>query len=91
MVTFAEKLRELRERAGLTQSQLAQSSGVPLGSIRNYEQGQREPYWSVAFRLAAALGVSVEAFSVCIGPVDARLSAKTNPAAPWKGEAPANS
>ncbi len=66
MPTFANRLRELRKRAGLTQAQLAQSSGVPIGSIRNYEQGQREPYWDVAFRLAAALAVSVEVFADCV-------------------------
>jgi transcriptional regulator with XRE-family HTH domain len=65
MPTFAERLRELRERAGLTQAQLAEASGLPIGSIRNYEQGQREPYWNVVFQLAAALGVSCEAFAVC--------------------------
>ena len=63
MATFAERLRELRERAGLTQQQLADASGLPVGSLRNYEQGQREPYWQVVFRLAAALGVSCEAFA----------------------------
>ncbi len=67
MPTFAERLRELRERAGLTQAQLAEASGLPIGSIRNYEQGQREPYWNVVFQLAGALGVSCEAFSVCTG------------------------
>jgi transcriptional regulator with XRE-family HTH domain len=67
MPTFAERLRELRERAGLTQAQLAEASGLPIGSIRNYEQGQREPYWNVVFQLAAALGVSCEAFAVCAG------------------------
>lgn len=66
MPTFAERLRELRKRAGLTQAQLASASGVPIGSVRNYEQGQREPYWDVAFRLADALGVSVEAFAACV-------------------------
>jgi transcriptional regulator with XRE-family HTH domain len=64
-MTFADKLRELRERAGLTQAQLAEASGLPLGSLRNYEQGQREPYWSVLFKLAKALGVSSEAFAEC--------------------------
>jgi transcriptional regulator with XRE-family HTH domain len=68
MPTFASRLRELRKRAGLTQLQLAEASGVPLGSIRNYEQGQREPYWDVAFRLAAAMGVSAEAFADCVNP-----------------------
>jgi transcriptional regulator with XRE-family HTH domain len=66
MPTFAARLRELRKHAGLTQLQLANASGVPLGSIRNYEQGQREPYWDVAFRLAAALGVSAESFADCV-------------------------
>jgi transcriptional regulator with XRE-family HTH domain len=66
-MTFADRLRELREQAGLTQAQLAESSGLPLGSIRNYEQGQREPYWQVVFKLAEALGVSCEAFKGCVG------------------------
>lgn len=66
MVTFAERLRQLRKQAGLTQQQLADASGVPLGSIRNYEQAQREPYWDVAFRLSRALGVSVEVFAECV-------------------------
>jgi transcriptional regulator with XRE-family HTH domain len=66
MPTFAERLRELRERAGLTQEQLAARSGVPLPSLRGYEQGQREPYWHVAFRLAAGLGVDCRAFADCV-------------------------
>jgi transcriptional regulator with XRE-family HTH domain len=66
MLTFGERLRELRDKAGLTQVQLAEASGLPLGSIRNYEQGQREPYWNVLFKLAAALGVKAEAFADCV-------------------------
>ena len=71
-MTFADRLRELREKAGLTQMQLADASGLPLGSIRNYEQGQREPYWQVVFKLADALGVSSEAFKDCIDSDAAR-------------------
>jgi len=77
-MTFAERLRELREQAGLTQARLAETSGLPLGSIRNYEQGQREPYWQVVFKLADALGVSVEAFKVCIDA--GQVKASTAPA-----------
>jgi DNA-binding XRE family transcriptional regulator len=65
--TFAERLRQLRLGAGLTQEQLASAAGLPLGSIRNYEQGQREPYWQVVFRLAAALGTDATAFAGCVG------------------------
>jgi transcriptional regulator with XRE-family HTH domain len=65
-MTFGERLRQLRDRAGMTQAGLAEASGLPLGSLRNYEQGQREPYWSVVFKLADALGVPVEAFRDCL-------------------------
>jgi transcriptional regulator with XRE-family HTH domain len=63
---FGDRLRELRDKAGLTQAALAEASGLPLGSIRNYEQGQREPYWQVVFKLADALGVDCRAFKDCI-------------------------
>jgi transcriptional regulator with XRE-family HTH domain len=66
MPTFAERLRELREKAGLTQKALADASNLPIGSIRNYEQGQREPYWGVVFTLAEALGVDCRAFADCM-------------------------
>jgi transcriptional regulator with XRE-family HTH domain len=62
MPTFAEKLKELRERAGLTQAALAQSSGLSLGVIRDYEQGKKEPALRSAFKLAEALGVLVDEF-----------------------------
>jgi transcriptional regulator with XRE-family HTH domain len=65
-MTFADRLRQLREERGMTQAGLAAASGLPLGSIRNYEQGQREPYWAVVFKLAAALGVSCDKFRDCV-------------------------
>jgi transcriptional regulator with XRE-family HTH domain len=65
-MTFAEKLKQLRRAAGLTQAQLADHSGRGLGAIRGYEQGDREPLLSTAFKLARALGVSVEAFAECV-------------------------
>jgi transcriptional regulator with XRE-family HTH domain len=64
-MTFAEKLKELRQAAGLTQAELAERSGRGLGAIRDYEQGNREPLLSTAFKLAAALDVSVEVFADC--------------------------
>src|ERR1700744_1885616 len=76
---FAEKLRKLRESAGMTQAQLAAASQLPLGSLRNYEQGQREPYWDVVFKLARALGVDCSAFADCV---------KTATEAPPAPEAP---
>jgi transcriptional regulator with XRE-family HTH domain len=63
MPTFAKRLRELREGAGLTQAGLAEAAGLPLGSVRNYEQGQREPYSRALAKLARGLGVSMDDFA----------------------------
>jgi transcriptional regulator with XRE-family HTH domain len=65
-MTFAKKLQELRERAELSQSGLAQASGIPVWTVRGYEQGRREPSWDVLFKLAAALGVTCDAFADCV-------------------------
>ena len=61
-MTFAEKLKELRQGKGLSQAGLAAASGVPVGTIRDYEQGKREPLLSNAQRLARALGASLDTF-----------------------------
>ena len=61
-MTFAEKLKQLREQAGFTQASLAQACGLSLGVVRDYEQGRKEPAMRNAFKLAKMLGVSCEAF-----------------------------
>jgi transcriptional regulator with XRE-family HTH domain len=61
-MTFASRLRQLRETAGLTQEQLAERSGINLWTIRGYEQGRREPSWKGLLALANALGVAAEVF-----------------------------
>jgi transcriptional regulator with XRE-family HTH domain len=66
LVTFGEKLRQLRDGCGMTQEQLAEKSGINLWTIRGYEQGRREPDWKNALHLAGALGVAVEAFAGCV-------------------------
>ena len=35
------KLKQLRQRAGLSQSELADASGVPVRTIQQYEQRQK--------------------------------------------------
>jgi transcriptional regulator with XRE-family HTH domain len=70
MPTFAERLKELRHKAMMSQPELANKSGVPLPSLRGYEQAHREPYWDVIFRLARALGVSCEAFADCVAQAE---------------------
>src|SRR5262245_53762861 len=62
-MTFGAILKELRTQAGLTQSQLAELSDVPLGTIRDYEQGKRDPLLENAQKLARALNQSMDVFS----------------------------
>jgi transcriptional regulator with XRE-family HTH domain len=62
---FQELLKDLRGKANLTQAALAKNSGLPLSTIRGYEQGTRIPSWPAIVRLAGALGVPVDRFSEC--------------------------
>ncbi|EEB5698568.1 helix-turn-helix domain-containing protein [Salmonella enterica] len=41
-IGFAEKLTQIRKAEGLTQAKLAEETGISLGSIKNYESGQKE-------------------------------------------------
>jgi len=77
----------LRTLAGLTQEQLADRSGVPVGTLRGYEQGRREPLWDAFLRLARALGVACEAFADCeAGRVTAAPPAKGKKTYGGKGD-----
>jgi transcriptional regulator with XRE-family HTH domain len=64
-MTFAEKLRELRDKAGLTEVALANKSGVAFGALHYYVLGRRKPSFAAVVKLAAALGVTCEAFADC--------------------------
>jgi transcriptional regulator with XRE-family HTH domain len=70
-MTFGEKVRQLRTQRGMTQPDLAAASGLPVGTIRDYEQGRREPLLGRAQLLARALGVSLDVFP----PADAEAAA----------------
>ena len=62
-MTFPEMLKELRRQKAMSQSQLAEASGIPLGTVRDYEQGKRDPLLSTAQKLARALNQSLDVFS----------------------------
>ena len=57
---MGEKLSRLRNKANLTQLELAQKAGVGLGTIRNWEQNRRVPLLDIAAKVAKALGVSID-------------------------------
>jgi transcriptional regulator with XRE-family HTH domain len=64
---FPEVLHRMRERAGLSQSELAKKAGVPVRSIQNWEQGHRRPRAPALLDLARALGVAVESLITEMG------------------------
>jgi len=61
--TFAERLRELRKRRGLSQRGLASKAGLHENYIARLERGEREnPSSATIEAIAAALGVGVNHF-----------------------------
>ncbi len=58
-MTVADKIREMRKKAGLTQTQLAQKMGVTQGTITQYENGRRFPKLDTLTRIADAIGCDV--------------------------------
>jgi transcriptional regulator with XRE-family HTH domain len=62
--TFAERLRQLRQEAGLTLQALADKAGMHRESVAQLERNRRQPTWDSVQALADALGLSVEAFRV---------------------------
>ena len=60
MATFADRLRELRQKKGLRQKDLAYSIGLSESAYGYYEQGRREPSQEALVKLAEILGTSVD-------------------------------
>jgi transcriptional regulator with XRE-family HTH domain len=58
--TFPARLRELRERQGLSREELAHKAGTSEHSVTKLEIGSRAPSLELASRLAAALGCTVD-------------------------------
>jgi transcriptional regulator with XRE-family HTH domain len=58
---FGQHLRELRQKYGMTQQQLAAATGLTEGYISNMERGQKVPSLTTVLRLALALDCKVTA------------------------------
>lgn len=56
----AEKIKNQRKAAGLTQKQLAEKVGLSEPAIRMYELGKREPNAAVLAKIGKALDVAPE-------------------------------
>ncbi len=61
---FPARLRELREAAGLSQTELGKRANVPQATVAAYEVGRNAPTWGNVVKFADALGVPTDAFRV---------------------------
>jgi transcriptional regulator with XRE-family HTH domain len=62
--TFASRLQDLRESAGLSQYRLAQLSAVSKQTLSRLELGTAQPSWDTVQALARGLGIDVGAFVI---------------------------
>ena len=63
-MTLGERLKNLRQDAGLTQEELAQKVGLKKQNISRYENSHCEPNIRTAKKIADALGVTIEEMAV---------------------------
>ena len=52
-------IRQLRDKRGVTQEDLAHDAGVTTGTLSLIERGKSNPAWGTVKSIVAALGVSV--------------------------------
>jgi transcriptional regulator with XRE-family HTH domain len=57
---FAERLRELRKAARLTQVQFSAEFNISNGTVAMWETGKREPDFSTVISIADFFGVTVD-------------------------------
>lgn len=53
-MTFAEKMRELRDAAGLSEMKLAELTGIAFGTFHNYAIGRRPAPFAAVVKIAKA-------------------------------------
>ena len=57
---YNEKLKMIRENAGMSQEQLAHALGVRKSAVSNWEQGIRKPRHELMGQIAALFNSSVD-------------------------------
>lgn len=54
------RLKELRQRCGLSMKEAAEKIGIPYTTYVNYEKSLREPNSEMLLKLAAFFGVTID-------------------------------
>lgn len=60
MTAFQRNLRFCRKEAGILQQDFAQMLGIPVTTLSGYENGGREPKFSLLIKMADIFGVTVD-------------------------------
>ena len=59
-MTFAERLKQLRKKRGLSQNELAEAIEVHFTQVSRYERGETKPNAEAMAKLARALDTTVD-------------------------------
>jgi transcriptional regulator with XRE-family HTH domain len=62
LMAFGDRLKELREAAGMSQEALARAANISTSAVSKLEQKLVDPGWQTVQALARALGVTCQAF-----------------------------
>jgi transcriptional regulator with XRE-family HTH domain len=81
-MSLGEMIGRLRKGRGLDQAGLAKTTGLSVGSIRNWEQDRSEPGAQALLKLAVALEVPVEELIRELGRTAAKKRAPSRPRRP---------
>ncbi|MBA4602134.1 helix-turn-helix domain-containing protein [Thermoactinomyces mirandus] len=73
MSTFSDRIRKLRAKSGLSQSELASRINIAKSTLAMYETGKREPNFDIVRRIADFFDVSVD---YLLGQIDNPLPLK---------------
>lgn len=61
-MTIGEKIRELRQRRGISQMGLARELGVAISTVQFWEYGTHFPRWAMLREMIALFDVTAEEF-----------------------------
>ena len=62
LMNISEKIKQLRKNKKMSQKELAQKTGLSIGSIQGYEQGRYNPKLETVLKIADALEISPSVF-----------------------------
>ena len=59
-MVFADRLRALRKKSGLTQDEFSKQTGIGRSAVGMYESGKREPNYTTLSKVARFYHVSTD-------------------------------